>query len=57
ALRFGAEVLRFDKDRGGIAVSFLFPSPHVRQRFEAFVDRMEPHVHRLTYVYGPEGKL
>jgi hypothetical protein len=56
ALRFGAQVLRVDRARGGIAVSFLFPSPHVQQRFEAFIDRMEPHVQRMTYLHGPEGR-
>jgi hypothetical protein len=57
ALRFGAQVLRVDRKRGGIAVSFLFPSPHVQQRFEAFIDRMEPHVQRMTYTHGPDGRL
>lgn len=55
ALRFGAQVLRVDRNRGGIAVQFMFPSPHVQQRFEAFIDRMEPHVQRMTYLHGPDG--
>ena len=56
-LRFSGTVMWQSTERNGIGVKFQFPNSHVRQRFEAFVDRLSEQADDMREEHGPQGRL
>lgn len=57
ALRFAGVVVWQGAAHNGLGVRFVFPNPHVKQRFETFIERLTEQADAMLETHGPQGRL